>query len=409
MPGAYLKERPLMQFKEKKILLVSPDFPYPPNHGGRVDIWGRIKVLHEMGFSIDLLATVKEQPLPRDIEIVNQYVDKLILCKRSSGIHLLLMPKPYQLATRIPLSHIILPQEYDFALLETEYVAPVLNNNTLRANCLILREHNDEAAYSGALARSTSSVLKKIFYAFDSVKFKMISSRLKKRIRNIMFISHDEYDRFIARTCSSGVAYNPIFLPPPLGKLKLTILPLVTKNVLFVGSLFMPNNVSAVKWYLEHVHQRLLDIPEYKFIIAGNTKGADPFFINYIKYLCETHNEIIFYENPDDIGHIYNQCSVFVNPMHHGAGVKLKTINAIESGLAVISTSVGKEGTGFKDLVHLRVADSAEDFVGAVRDLISHPDEGRALVSAAQQYLNENFDHRAILDTFLKNCISGKL
>ena len=72
---------------------------------------------------------------------------------------------------------------------------------------------------------------------------------------------------------------------------------------------------------------------------------------------------------------------ICVNPMHHGAGVKLKIINAIEFGLPVVSTSVGKEGTGLDNAVHLHVADTAEDFMKAIRHLLVHPTkEGRWFV-----------------------------
>src|SRR5690242_3218534 len=43
-----------MDFDGKKILIVASDFPYPPNHGARLDIWGRILALKQLGFAIDL-------------------------------------------------------------------------------------------------------------------------------------------------------------------------------------------------------------------------------------------------------------------------------------------------------------------------------------------------------------------
>jgi polysaccharide biosynthesis protein PslH len=392
-----------MKYFGKKILIVSPDFPYPPNHGGRVDIWGRIKVLHEMGFSIDLLATVKEPPRPHDIDIVYQFVNEIMLCKRKTGVHALMSLKPYQVTSRTPLSRVKLSRKYHFVLLETEYVAPILDNDSLLGERFILREHNDESSYFRGLAKSVGSGWKKMYYLSESVKFRFMSSGLQKRIKNLMFISYDEHARFIAEKRLERDTCNPIFLPPPSARQEFETLPLDTRRVLFLGSLFAPNNVYAIKWYIDHVHQKLRDIPEYKLVISGNTKGADPTFVKRIRTLCGKYNDIVFYENPENTDLIYSQCAVFVNPMHHGAGVKLKTINAIESGLPVVSTTVGKEGTGLDSAVHLHVADTADDFAKAVRELLVHPDKGRALVREAQLYLANNFDHSRILNTFLGN------
>ena len=74
-----------MLYSNKKVLLVTSDFVYPPNHGDRVDIWNRILCLKKMGFEIDLVCTVKKQPLDEYIKIVKQYINKLFLVKRKNN------------------------------------------------------------------------------------------------------------------------------------------------------------------------------------------------------------------------------------------------------------------------------------------------------------------------------------
>jgi hypothetical protein len=70
---------------------------------------------------------------------------------------------------------------------------------------------------------------------------------------------------------------------------------------------------------------------------------------------------------------LYNSCAVFVNPMRAGAGVKLKSIHAIERCIPVVSTSIGNEGSGFRDPEHLKIADTAEGFIDAVTELLNSP------------------------------------
>ena len=62
-----------------RILVVCPDFVYPTNHGGRVDIWNRIKALNKLGVCVDIVCTVKNQPLDEYVAVVQKYANKLSL------------------------------------------------------------------------------------------------------------------------------------------------------------------------------------------------------------------------------------------------------------------------------------------------------------------------------------------
>jgi glycosyltransferase involved in cell wall biosynthesis len=87
---------------------------------------------------------------------------------------------------------------------------------------------------------------------------------------------------------------------------------------------------------------------------------------------------------------LYDSAAAFVNPIQHGAGVKVKTLDAIVAGRPVISTSVGVEGTGLIDGIHAVIADTSEDFARGVREILEDKQRAGALVNAAQQLLAEN-------------------
>lgn len=78
--------------KSKTLLYINTDFVYPPNHGGRVDMWNRIRSLVEIGYSVDLVCTVKERPEEKYIRHVEQVVHKLYLCDRKNRLIDMLNP-----------------------------------------------------------------------------------------------------------------------------------------------------------------------------------------------------------------------------------------------------------------------------------------------------------------------------
>ncbi len=54
--------------------IVAMEIPYPPIHGGRVDVWRRIKMLAQQGIEIQLLCWSRETPSPEDAAEINHYV-----------------------------------------------------------------------------------------------------------------------------------------------------------------------------------------------------------------------------------------------------------------------------------------------------------------------------------------------
>lgn len=375
------------------ILVVCNDFPYPADHGGRVDTWGRILALAELGWKIDLLVCGKHQPTESDCRAVKVWVNDIKLCDRKSSPLDLLMPEPLQVRSRNALRNVRLEREYDYVLLEGDYVVPVLDNPSVRAERAILRVHNDESAYFKSLARSTNHVLHKLYYSLESFKFAGLQRKLARRIDKYLFISSKEHDSFARQ----HPAKSSLFLPPPLTRETFARSAFGARQVVFIGSLFMPNNREAIRWYLEHIHPKLLDVPGYRFVIAGNSRGKGVEWLNSYDLA-----QVDVHDTPESLDDIYAAGYVFVNPMRNGAGVKLKTIEAIQNGLPVVSTTVGCEGTGLRDGSHIRVADEADAFIRAVKELLLNPAAAESLLDASQQFIRDRYNHKEALRTYFR-------
>lgn len=379
------------------MLVVCPDMPYPPVHGGRLDMYGRIRALKQLGFTVDVVATVKGDVPTWHLGELRAYVDQLLVCRRQNRFVDLLAPTPLQLESRRCLKNVCLKHEYDVVILESEYVYRILENPQLKARHVVLRVHNDEASYFLQLAKSAFPRLTAVYYYTEAVKFKLMEAKLVSRMHNRMFISYEELKRFQSRYRSS----NSIFLPPAIdvspGSFRTR--PLNSRTVLFIGSLFMPNNREGITWFVTHVHPRLQDLEGYNLVIAGNTKGKN---LNWLRKLGDAYTRITICENPKELEQLYANSSVFINPVLHGAGVKMKVIDAIRNGLPVVSTKVGIEGTG---LVHGRdvlIGDTPIDFARHVRALLCNLTLRRELVSNAQKFLYNNYNQVEVLGKYLE-------
>jgi glycosyltransferase involved in cell wall biosynthesis len=380
----------------KKILVVANDFPYPPVHGAALDIWTRLLTLKQMGFAVDLLASVREMPGEQDLVVVREVVDELWTVPRERGLRAALSWKPFQIRSRAALADISLDRKYDAVILEAEHVAAFLNNPAAKGPTLFLRIHNDESRYFRALSKGNVGSKAKLFYFLESLKFSVQSSRIRKASDALWFIS--DFER------AAHVAKNPIddarsfFLPPHVAPAKMKPFHAAGNHVLFVGTLTIPHNADAIGWYIEYIHPLLKDVEGYRLIVAGHTGGQ---LIENLRRAVARHSNITLIEDPPDLTSLYEESTVFVNPVPRGAGLKLKTIHALQAGVPVVTTSIGIEGTGLRDREHVLVTDEAHDFALAVRQLMENHELAMTLVTAAQAFLAGNYDSETKLQSLL--------
>ena len=159
-------------------------------------------------------------------------------------------------------------------------------------------------------------------------------------------------------------------------------------NVLFVGAMFMPNNLEAVEWYLNNVHSSIVEkYPNYVLTVAGNSgKYSEAFFKD--KFSSYSNVELLF--DLDSLDEVYNKSSVFINPMQHGAGVKIKSIHSIMNGLPLVATKVGSEGIGLVDGKTFILGETASEFANGVIKLLEGNDLRKEIASKGQEFLIEN-------------------
>jgi polysaccharide biosynthesis protein PslH len=72
-----------------------------------------------------------------------------------------------------------------------------------------------------------------------------------------------------------------------------------------------------------------------------------------------------------DVRPYLRDAAVVVVPVRMGGGTRLKVVEGLAMGKAMVSTTVGCEGVGVRDRDHLLIADGAEDFAAAVLRLFA--------------------------------------
>lgn len=166
-----------------------------------------------------------------------------------------------------------------------------------------------------------------------------------------------------------------VFTPPPS--------PPEHGPVLFVGSYTHHPNVEAAFWLMERVWPEVTRaLPGARVRLVG--PGLDARRQVALRALgAELPGRV------DDLAAAYRSALVFANPIHSGAGMRGKLLEACASGLPVVSTSLGLEGFAAAPGVECERADEPAAFASALIALLRDPARraargraGRALVSA---------------------------
>lgn len=107
-------------------------------------------------------------------------------------------------------------------------------------------------------------------------------------------------------------------------------------NILFVGS-GNKINIDGINHFIENVFPDLVkNNPSAKLLIAGNICKS--------QQEIKSHPSITFlgaYDNPETI---YSECVAVIIPLQYGTGLKIKTIEALSFGKAVITYDEGIKG-----------------------------------------------------------------
>jgi succinoglycan biosynthesis protein ExoO len=134
--------------------------------------------------------------------------------------------------------------------------------------------------------------------------------------------------------------------------------------VLFVGSSTAPN-VDGIKWFIESCWPIIQQSrPNASLYIVGAVCDALGHMPAGIKLL----NVV------ESLEELYAMASVVVSPLRAGSGLKIKLIEALSKGKAVVATSTTLQGVADMVAGCVRVADSAPSFASMVADLLG--DEG---------------------------------
>jgi polysaccharide biosynthesis protein PslH len=164
-------------------------------------------------------------------------------------------------------------------------------------------------------------------------------------------------------------------------------------EMLFVGLLSYVPNIDAVK----HFHDDVLPIirrtlPEARFRIVGFRPDREVSAL-------DDGVDCFVNASVDDLTPFYARASLAVVPMRLGSGTKLKVLEGLARGKAVVSTSFGAEGFDVRPGIDLEIADTPDAFAATCARLLSDPVARRRLGESGRARVLERYRWDVVVQT----------
>jgi polysaccharide biosynthesis protein PslH len=373
------------------ILVISAQFPYPPRSGFAMRVYqltrqlareNRVTVLSYAGMQERDGATALAQELPvRTVQRERTTTG----VKRAAQMASLISKRPYSCRDvhsrrfQQAIDDLCANETFDVIQLESSLLYAF---NFPQGPRLVLDEHNIEYEVFQRMCDGERSMARRLFNRVECARFRRFEERSWEQADGCIVTSEREARILSARGVKTPLAVVPngvdleYFRPSPHE--------FEPNTLVFNGILTYRPNLDAAYHLIDDIWPRVLDrCPDAQLTLVGRAYPAE------LRNLSRP-GVTITGEVPD-IRPYLEQAAVVGVPIRMGGGTRLKVVEGLAMGKAMVSTSLGCEGVAVRDGEHLLIGDDADTFAARVVELFRDPAAGAQLGRAGRALVERDY------------------
>lgn len=375
----------------KRLIVLTIDMPYPPNHGHKVDQYHRWKGFAERGWAMRLVCWRSPYDPPaagEDAEMagrVFESIEELPIGHdpRSFAQRLALLPfYPSHVASRVPqratLNRLVAEAKAfgpDAVILDGIYGSVVGEAMAKACNVpVIVRGHNVEHQYFAGQARAAGKLGTKLKWNLARFGLERYETAVLGRAAWTFDISADDV-RYWKTRGIERISWAPTVYP---GADSGTLIPPSERryDVAYIGNMRLPNNLKGLGWFVGEVMPHLRTLrPGASYCFAGANPSDEA------RAIFAQAPEIDLVPNAPSVDEILANGRVLVNPILSGSGVNVKSIDMLRYDAPIVTTSIGAQGFGPEIDGQFLIRNDARSFAEAIVAALAdcRPPEGRSV------------------------------
>jgi glycosyltransferase involved in cell wall biosynthesis len=383
------------------VVIVDEELPYPPTSGKRIrtlNLLLRLAPRHRLTYLCHRNADAEEAR--RAAEFFHEHGIETVVVERAvpprTGLRFyarlaanLLSSLPYSVSSHT--SRQLRQAITDYAarhrvdLWHCEWTPYAQALRCLPGVRTLVMAHNVESLIWQRYAAVETNPLKRWFIRRQWRKFQRFERRVYSEATTTVAVSSEDADRikqeFAGRrvvVVDNGVDtsyFRPSREVREVGR------------ILFLGSLDWRPNLDAVEKLLTCIFPAVrLQVPSARLCLVGRNPPES------LRQRVSSLPGVELHGSVPDVRPFLRQCGVMAVPLRIGGGSRLKILEALASGLPVVSTRVGAEGLWLKPGHHLEVVDAVDGMAEALVRSIRNPLRAREQAEWGRQRVLERYD-----------------
>jgi hypothetical protein len=213
-----------------------------------------------------------------------------------------------------------------------------------------------------------------------------VEAKQLRTFDRVLAICQPDADTFIRWVGAERVLLvphaQPLHAHPPRRELR---------HLLLVGGNFGPNH-EGLRWFLADVWPRLAG-RGLQFHVVGELGPA---------FGLTSGDGVVVHGLVDDLAARYAAADLCINPVQHGGGLKIKTVEALAHGRPLVASSHAVRGLEAHAGQAFLVADDGPAFAAAIARLIDDPAEAARLAQAGSTLAAAQFGPEACYGPLLR-------
>ena len=403
--------------KSHAILLLTPQLPYPAHQGTTLRNLHIIKGLAAQNHQITLLSFTEREV--DDFGPLSDLCHEIVTVpvpERSKGLRLWQMASTalpdmahrlHSLAFDLALDQLLEENEFDIVQIEGIELArsiEIVQAVSPRSR-IVFDNHNAETELQRrAMQTDFGNPRRWVAAAYSSVQVRRLAKFERwacEQSHAVVAVSESDADALR----QLGVSAEKVTVIPnciDTHAYQNYDGPLESFDVVFMGKMDYRPNIDATLWFVDTIWPAIrAQHPNATCAIVGQKPHARLDRIREVDGITVTG----WVESVQPYLHGAN---VFIMPLRMGSGTRLKLIEAMAAGKAIVSTTIGAAGFPVSDGRELQIADSVPQFADAVNHILSNQTQSAAMSEAAREFAAQ-YDWRVVTPAFdmLSKAIGG--
>ena len=393
-----------------RILMLTPALPWPTHQGGAMRNFGLLKGLHQAGHDVTLLSfgelPESASPLYRLCsQVITIPLPQRSTLKRLISVFRTGMP---DLARRLDsdlmsarLDALLQQQRFDliqFEGLEMCVLLPIVRSRQPDSPCCYDAHNAEYQLQENLFAVDKQQPARWPAAAWSWLQARRIAGferSVCQQVSGTLAVSAEDAAalRALAPERPVQVVPNGIFVADYDAAPRQPVNAVPT--LAFTGKMDYRPNVDAMLWFCAKVFPLVhREKPDCRLNIVGQSPHSSLQQLDASRHITVTGRV-------ERIQPWLHGCDVYVAPLRMGSGTRLKILEAMASGCAIVASSLAAAGLPAALKETLLVADSESDMATGIISLLEDPSRRRDMGSAARAAVRETSDWAAILPHML--------